>query len=321
MSTRASGLANPANGLTASAAISAQRQQDTISASLAPQAVVQQATTAVLGGSQANTLLAPGGSTPLSESTLGLRATLNGATPPPTISSSQDGTSGSNTAAAASATPTPTPGQTPRQACPVSRPPARSSASTPSSRGTTSASSPQVQHQGQRRRHALGAAGPSNRPDVVSEDDLLQIGQKLRIPQYSGVVHTVLSSQTLGEIADRYGVTPESIMAVAANGIGDPNALSIGKELIIPNPTRFATPAPHRRRNPPPPPAAAPAARSGSSGGPRGNVPSGPRSASGLIWPVSGPISSYFGPSHPLGIDIDLFATRTRRSAPRQPVP
>ena len=26
-----------------------------------------------------------------------------------------------------------------------------------------------------------------------------------------------------------------------------------------------------------------------------------------LIWPISGPISSYMGPSHPLGIDIDLF--------------
>ncbi len=27
-----------------------------------------------------------------------------------------------------------------------------------------------------------------------------------------------------------------------------------------------------------------------------------------FIWPVHGPISSYFGPSHPLGIDIDLYA-------------
>ena len=30
-------------------------------------------------------------------------------------------------------------------------------------------------------------------------------------------------------------------------------------------------------------------------------------SKSGFIWPVQGPISSYFGPSHPLGIDIDLY--------------
>jgi murein DD-endopeptidase MepM/ murein hydrolase activator NlpD len=26
-----------------------------------------------------------------------------------------------------------------------------------------------------------------------------------------------------------------------------------------------------------------------------------------FAWPISGPISSYFGPSHPLGIDIDLY--------------
>jgi murein DD-endopeptidase MepM/ murein hydrolase activator NlpD len=26
----------------------------------------------------------------------------------------------------------------------------------------------------------------------------------------------------------------------------------------------------------------------------------------GFIWPVTGPITSYFGPSHPLGIDIGL---------------
>ena len=29
--------------------------------------------------------------------------------------------------------------------------------------------------------------------------------------------------------------------------------------------------------------------------------------ASGFIWPITGPLSSYFGPSHPLGIDIDLY--------------
>jgi murein DD-endopeptidase MepM/ murein hydrolase activator NlpD len=31
-------------------------------------------------------------------------------------------------------------------------------------------------------------------------------------------------------------------------------------------------------------------------------------SEEGLIWPAIGPISSYFGPGHPLGIDIDLTA-------------
>jgi murein DD-endopeptidase MepM/ murein hydrolase activator NlpD len=37
-------------------------------------------------------------------------------------------------------------------------------------------------------------------------------------------------------------------------------------------------------------------------------APDSDRQAGGpFIWPVQGPISSYFGPSHPLGIDIDLF--------------
>ena len=34
-----------------------------------------------------------------------------------------------------------------------------------------------------------------------------------------------------------------------------------------------------------------------------------PEAGPGLIWPVQGPISSYFGPQHPLGIDIDQTAT------------
>jgi murein DD-endopeptidase MepM/ murein hydrolase activator NlpD len=37
-----------------------------------------------------------------------------------------------------------------------------------------------------------------------------------------------------------------------------------------------------------------------------GDRPSEP-SAYGFVWPVWGPISSYFGPGHPLGIDIDLY--------------
>lgn len=32
-----------------------------------------------------------------------------------------------------------------------------------------------------------------------------------------------------------------------------------------------------------------------------------PRGGVSFSWPITGPISSYFGPSHPLGIDIDLY--------------
>ena len=140
----------------------------------------------------------------------------------------------------------------------------------------------------------------SNKPDIVSEDAILDIGQKLRIPTQSGVIHTVLSAQTLGDIADIYDVNTKDIMAVSANGITSADNLRIGQELLIPSPRQFSKPAP-----PPPAPS-----RSGSGSGSSGSQSAltGPRSASGFMWPTSGPISSYFGPNHPLGIDVDLFS-------------
>jgi murein DD-endopeptidase MepM/ murein hydrolase activator NlpD len=126
----------------------------------------------------------------------------------------------------------------------------------------------------------------SNRPDIVSEDDLLQIGQKLRIPTQAGVIHEVVSDETLGEIASRYDVATEDILAVAANNLSDPDQVQRGQILLVPNPRQFSSgdfvPGPDI-------------------------IDTGPASSSGFIWPATGPISSYFGPAHPLGIDIDLF--------------
>ncbi len=182
----------------------------------------------------------------------------------------------------------------------------------------------------------------SNKPDIVDDGSLLQIGQKLRIPKSGtalapaspsksgtpapgttpsssttqvkagSVIHTVLSSETLLDIADTYGVDVSDIMA-ANKSLSSPDKLSIGQELLIPSPKRFApavvaapVPAPSSGSS------GSTASSSGSSGSSSsGNTPApitGPRSASGLIWPTTGPISSYFGPSHPLGIDIDLYS-------------
>jgi len=156
----------------------------------------------------------------------------------------------------------------------------------------------------------------SNKPDIVSEDDLLQIGQKIRVPISGGVLHTVLSTQTMSDIAGQYDVAAADIMAMPINGISNPNALAIGQEIIVPNPKQFAKPAP-----PPPTPAPAAPSRSGagsasagsssgtgSAAGAANAAPArGTTSRAGFIWPTTGRISSYFGPSHPLGIDIDLF--------------
>jgi len=131
----------------------------------------------------------------------------------------------------------------------------------------------------------------SNKPDIISEDDLLQLGQKLRIPRGQGVVHTVLNDETLSDLSDQFDVPVEDILQ--ANGISDADKLAIGDELLIPNPKRFASRLVLEESG------------SGVSG-PQ-IVGGGPRSDVGFIWPIPGPISSYFGPNHPLGVDIDLF--------------
>ena len=40
-------------------------------------------------------------------------------------------------------------------------------------------------------------------------------------------------------------------------------------------------------------------------------IPAIQKSRQGLAWPIEGPISAYFGPTHQLGIDIDLNGTST----------
>ena len=77
----------------------------------------------------------------------------------------------------------------------------------------------------------------SNKP--VSENDIPQIGQKLRIPSQSGVIHTVLSRQTLAEIAEVYDIEMASILAVQINGLSGPDALTVGQEILVPNPVRL----------------------------------------------------------------------------------
>ncbi len=133
----------------------------------------------------------------------------------------------------------------------------------------------------------------SNKPDIVTEDDVLQIGQKIRVPTRQAVLHTVHKGESLSSIADTYDVTMADIVAVDINSVADINALKVGDEILIPSPKRFAKPIV--------------VASSGSSGAQI--VRGGQASRSGFIWPVTGPISSYFGPAHPLGIDVDLYAT------------
>ena len=111
------------------------------------------------------------------------------------------------------------------------------------------------------------------RANNMSDNDTLRVGQRLSIPKHDEPVrasqrmHTVVSGNTLGGIAKRYGVTIELLLK--ANRIRRNAALRIGQKLAIPDEARVAPPA----AEPPPadsepaeaPPASAsPESRSGA---------------------------------------------------------
>jgi murein DD-endopeptidase MepM/ murein hydrolase activator NlpD len=157
----------------------------------------------------------------------------------------------------------------------------------------------------------------SNKPDVVSSDEILP-GQRLRVPSQTGLLHTVVApEETLFGLALAYGVSVDQIRSVPGNSVED-DLIVLGGDLLIPSPAKLpvveapvaalpetaaeasataeasveAAATPEETATPEPPAEAPP-------------PPSAPQvSSAGLIWPAQGWISSYFGPSHPLGIDI-----------------
>lgn len=144
----------------------------------------------------------------------------------------------------------------------------------------------------------------SNKPELTDVHDFLQPGQKLRIPTASGLVHTVILAETVGDLADIFDVTSASI--IEANQLADANLLSIGQVVLIPNPKRLEPPPPPPP-TPEPTPTESPRTPSSPSSPSSPAAPSG-QSSSGFIWPIttSVNITSYFGPRHPLGIDLGL---------------
>ena len=139
----------------------------------------------------------------------------------------------------------------------------------------------------------------------ISDEDFLAEGQLLRIPATDGVIHEVRLGDTLGDVAARYGVGLNAITTFTSNGIAAPDDVQERQLVFVPGGTIAPPP-------PPEPVAAEPAA---PSGGDAAAAPVAPGAApavdftpsAGLIWPTSGPISSYMGPGHPLGIDVDLY--------------
>ncbi len=134
----------------------------------------------------------------------------------------------------------------------------------------------------------------------LSDGDLVSPGQLLVIPAANGILYDVRFGDTLSAIGVRYGVDAEDIVGWAGNGIGSIDDVVEDALLFIPNGTLPLSILPAEQ----PPAVEAPIAVAA----PPVVVPDpGPVSSIGLSWPAYGPISSYYGASHPLGIDIDLY--------------
>ncbi len=66
----------------------------------------------------------------------------------------------------------------------------------------------------------------------LEKNDELKIGQVLKIPPVSGVVHTVVSGDTISVIASKYKVSVPDIVSV--NMLRDAGSIRIGMDLMIP---------------------------------------------------------------------------------------
>ncbi|MEZ4501887.1 MAG: M23 family metallopeptidase [Dehalococcoidia bacterium] len=126
-----------------------------------------------------------------------------------------------------------------------------------------------------------------NNIDIIDDENLLQPGQLLQIPAVEGIIHAVRLDETLTEIATQYDAEVQDVIDFPANGLSDPNQLQEGSMILVPGGRVVPPPAPTIRPEEPAP-----------------QVVTRDASATGFIWPLFGPITSEFGPSHPLGIDI-----------------
>jgi murein DD-endopeptidase MepM/ murein hydrolase activator NlpD len=144
-----------------------------------------------------------------------------------------------------------------------------------------------------------------NNPDLNADPDTLLIGQQIRIPSRDGILYTVKLGDTLTDIAELYEVEVENVVGFISNSIGDANSVSEGALLLLPGavppppPAPAATPEPIFAAEAPQPPAGAGSAAAAADA-----------SVSGFIWPVYGPISSYYGEprgagTYHTGLDID----------------
>lgn len=153
---------------------------------------------------------------------------------------------------------------------------------------------------------SLGALLSAN-PDL-RDGELLAVGQMLIIPSGEGAIYSVRYGETLSDVAERYGVSVETILNWPGNAISSPDQVSENQTIFIPGATfPVASVVADPTATEPPAAVAAPPIDSGGPPPVSASESEPPVVSSGLIWPVMGAISSYMDGSHPLGIDIDLY--------------
>ena len=73
--------------------------------------------------------------------------------------------------------------------------------------------------------------------------DILSINQKIVIPRINGIQYAVQKGDTLSTIAAKYGINDVNTILVA-NDMNKGSTLSIGRKLLLPNPTKDPTKKP-----------------------------------------------------------------------------
>lgn len=73
--------------------------------------------------------------------------------------------------------------------------------------------------------------------------DILSIRQKITIPRINGVQYAVQKGDTLSTIAAKYGIKDTNLILLA-NDMNKGATLSIGRKLLLPNPTKDPTKKP-----------------------------------------------------------------------------
>lgn len=135
----------------------------------------------------------------------------------------------------------------------------------------------------------------------LANPNKVKVGQVLTFPSVTGVVHKVSRGESIWSIAKKYGVSRDKI--VQANALADPDSLQLKQSLIIPGGK---------------PPVVTSRVVVASRGSADARISSAVSSLGGLAWPVSGRITSRFGPRWGRmhnGIDIAVPVGTSVRAA------